>query len=268
MNTSNRYLSEIYIYPVKSARGISLKKSIVDSRGLRFDRRWMVIDENNTFISQRKFPVMATVETGIDEKNLILKSSDMPEIRIPLESAEKSAISVKIWKDTCAAYFCGREAADWFSHKLGINCRLVYMPENSNRPVDRKYSHINRQVSFADGYPFLILSDASLDDLNNRLHQPLPVNRFRPNLVLAETAPYEEDKWREILIGNIRLHVVKPCSRCVITTTDQKTGKTSKEPLRTLATYRKFDDKVLFGQNAVHENEGELKTGDSIEIIR
>ncbi len=267
MKKSRPHLSEIYIYPVKSVGGISLQKAEVDSRGLRYDRRWMVVDETGTFLSQRRFPKMATITAAMDEHRLRLSAPDMPDITVPLKTPPVRQFEVRIWKDICLAYSCGTETGEWFSEILKLRCRLVYMPDESDRPADPAYSPVKTQVSFADAFPFLIISRASLDDLNSRLKEKLPMNRFRPNLVFSGTSAYAEDYWKLIRIGDVRLHVVKPCSRCVITTTDQKTGKTGREPLKTLATYRKVGDKVYFGQNAIQDNEGTLQVGYSLEIL-
>jgi uncharacterized protein YcbX len=160
----------------------------------------------------------------------------------------------------------GEEVSQWFSEFLELSCQLVYMPDNSYRPVNSRYASHNQQVSFADGFPFLLISEASLQDLNERLDQPIPMNRFRPNLVVSGCEAFAEDSWRSIRIGSIPFHVVKPCERCLITTVDQAQGIRGKEPLQTLAQYRLSNGKILFGQNLIPAELGTLQVGDSVEI--
>jgi uncharacterized protein YcbX len=262
----NPYLSYIVVYPLKSAGGIVLQKAEVGPRGLKYDRRWMVVDKNLEFISQRKFPRMATVSVSFTEDSLLLSAPDYPQLQVPFLLKKISVLNVRIWNDICMAYSCGKEPAEWISTLLETECRLVYMPDVTNRPVDKQFTSLEKQVSFADSFPFLIISEASLQDLNNRMSFPLPMDRFRPNLVVTGCPPYDEDSWKIIEIGTLRLHVVKSCSRCVITTIDQNTGEAGKEPLRTLAGYRRKGDKVFFGQNAVHENETKIEVKDRILI--
>ncbi len=261
------YLFGIYIYPVKSAGGISLQRAEVGFRGLKYDRRWMVVDKNLNFISQRNFPRLATVKVELTNDHLLMYAPDLPHFRVPIFCEKILVKNVRIWNDICMAYSCGKEPAEWFSTLLKTECRLVFMPDVSNRPVNASVSPLQKQVSFADSFPFLIISEASLHDLNGRLPAPLPMNRFRPNLVITGCSPYSEDDWKTVQIGSLRLHVVSPCSRCVITTVDQDTGEAGKEPLRALATYRRKGDKVLFGQNAVHENETKIAVGDRLHVI-
>jgi uncharacterized protein YcbX len=171
-----------------------------------------------------------------------------------------------VWDDTCSATWLGQKAAEWFSEFLGMACSLVHMASDTVRPADPALAPGGTRVSFADGFPFLLISEASLADLNRRLAEPLPMNRFRPNLVVAGGEPYQEDSWTRIEIGGIGLQVVKPCGRCLVTTTDQITGERGKEPLRTLATYRKRDGEVMFGQNVLHEAPGHLRIGDPVVL--
>jgi uncharacterized protein YcbX len=169
-----------------------------------------------------------------------------------------------VWDDSCEATWVGERAAAWFTQFLGSACSLVHMAEQVVRPADPAFAPPESRVSFADGFPFLLISEESLADLNGRLADPLPMNRFRPNLIVAGGEPYAEDGWKEIQIGGVSLKVVKPCGRCVVTTTDQSTGERGQEPLRTLATYRRRDGLVMFGQNVVHERPGRLRLGDRV----
>jgi MOSC domain-containing protein len=259
-----RRLAALNIYPIKSARGIALAESEVDGFGLRYDRRWMVVDDSGQFLSQRSHSRLALVVPSIAGDELRVDAPGMPTLEIPLHPSPTVATTVAVWDDVCPATWVGEPAACWFSEFLGSACSLVHMPDDVVRPADSKFAPQEAKVSFADGFPFLLISEESLADLNRRLAEPLPMNRFRPNLVVAGGGPYEEDRWVCIEIGGIRLRVVKPCGRCVVTTTDQTTGERGKEPLRTLATYRKRDGEVMFGQNVVHEGGGRLRVGDPV----
>ncbi len=259
-------LTGLNIYPIKSARGIPLEVSAVDEFGLRYDRRWMVVDESGVFLSQRSHPRLALVAPSLRGGMLQVDAPGMPTLQTPLHPKETVATRVTVWDDTCPATWVGDRAAEWFSGFLGYPCSLVHMAEQVVRPADPAFAPAGVRVSFADGFPFLIISEESLADLNGRLSKPLPMNRFRPNLVVAGAEPFAEDTWDVIQIGGIRLRVVKPCARCLVTTTDQASGERGKEPLRTLATYRKVNGEVMFGQNAVHEGTGRFRVGDSVTI--
>ena len=259
-------LSEINIYPIKSARGLSLATAQLEKLGLRYDRRWMVVDENGSFLTQRKHPRMALVRAEPESDHLRITAPLMEPLSVPLSTETLQLTDVQIWENRIRAASLGNQASDWFSTFLGFKCQLVYNNQ-ALRPVNPKYAVGEDHVSFADAFPLMLISEASLQDLNQRLDTPIPMNRFRPNLVIRGCQPYEEDTWKEILVGGIRLHVVKPCARCVIPTVDQNTAVQSKEPLRTLTTYRERDGKVLFGQNIIHGGEGVLNVGDSVEVL-
>lgn len=260
-------LTAIYIYPIKSAAGIALETAQVASQGFQYDRRWMVVDQKGKFMSQRHFPRMALITVRQSKQQLVIEAPAQKPLLIPLVLNSPQRISVQVWSDTCDAIPLGEEVAEWFSEFLGTSCQLVYMPEDCLRPVKSRYQVNNEQVSFADGFPFLLISDASLADLNQRLEQPVPMNRFRPNLVVSGCEAFAEDGWQSIKIGSISFRVVKPCDRCVITTVDQAQGIAGKEPLHTLAQYRRWDGKIWFGQNLIHEQLGMLKVGDSVEVV-
>ena len=259
-------LSGLNVYPIKSARGIVLDEAEVDQFGLRYDRRWMVVDDSGVFLSQRSHPRLALVVPNMRHGTLQVDAPGMPRLQMPLHPKDIVATSVAVWDDTCPATWVGHGAAEWFSDFLGCACTLVHMADGVVRPADPAFAPPGVRVSFADGFPFLLISEESLADLNRRLTEPLPMNRFRPNLVVSGGEPYSEDEWRRIQIGDVRMQVVKPCARCVVTTTDQSTGERGKEPLRTLATYRKVGGEVMFGQNVVHENTGRLRVGDPVVI--
>jgi len=260
-------LTALNIYPIKSAHGLALSESEVDGFGLRYDRRWMVVDDSGQFLSQRSHACLALVVPSIRGDKLQVDAPGMRTLEVPLTPSPAVATSVRVWDDVCSANWVGQHAADWFSDFLECPCSLVHMAEDGVRPADPAFAPPGSRVSFADGFPFLLISEESLADLNRRLDEPLPMNRFRPNLVVAGGGPYQEDHWTNFEIGGIRLRVVKPCGRCVVTTTDQATGERGKEPLRTLATYRKQDGEVMFGQNVIHEGRGYFRVGDAVTLL-
>ena len=269
VNTKNLFLSQIFVYPIKSIGGISLDSSNVTTRGLKYDRRWLLVDENNVFITQRLYPEMALIQPSIinDTFQLKHKTKNINQISIPAFLSEGKELNVKIWNDYCSAFHYNSDVDQWFSEILNTKCKLVYMPDDSNRYIDKTYAKNNEIVSFADGYAFLIIGKSSLDDLNNRLEVKLPINRFRPNFVFTGGKPFEEDSLKKIKIGNIIFDVVKPCERCIIPTTDQETAKRNEEPLLTLSKYRKENNKIFFGQNLIQNNLGKISVGDEITIL-
>ena len=267
------YLSEINIYPVKSLAGITLKEAKIERRGLEFDRRWLLVDENNKFLTQREFPKMATVKTEVAADGLQV-SCNGNSLEIAFEPETVETKTVKIWSNRCRAKIYDAAVNEWFSDVLETRCRLVVMPEATERKVDYFYRvREDDHVSFADAYPFLLIGENSLADLNSRLKEDLPMNRFRPNLVVADSEGFAEDGWKKIRIGEAVFHVVKPCARCVMTTIEQTTGeKDGKEPLKTLASFRipkrSLKKKILFGQNLIAETAGaRLRVGDKIEVL-
>ncbi|PWK24475.1 hypothetical protein LV89_02988 [Arcicella aurantiaca] len=263
-------LSEIYIYPVKSLGGIALSKANITDRGLENDRRFMLVDENGRFLSQREFSVLAIFQTEIIDNSLIITNRKTgKELVINLsQPSSTNAIQATVWDDTVEALEVSKEASQWFTEALSFQARLVYMPEESHRKTDAQYSLKGDEItSFSDGYPILIAGQASLDDLNNRLASAININRFRPNLVFTGGEPFEEDAWHEFTVGDVRFFGVKPCARCIMTTIDQATGeKAGKEPLLTLNKFRKAGNKILFGQNVLISQLGEIAVGDSIEV--
>jgi uncharacterized protein YcbX len=262
------FVSALYVYPIKSCGGISLEVAQISQKGIRGDRAFMVVDLAGRFITQRVQPRMALIQLAVGENGVLtVTAPNMPEISIMANDTGKRC-NVEIWNDTCIGVDQGDAIATWFSTFLGIACRVVHMPENYVRQVNPQYAVQEQdQVAFADGYPFLLVTEASLADLNARMQEPLPVNRFRPNIVLAGTLPYVEDTWRKIYIGEVLFHIVKACERCSVTTTDQATSVVGKEPLRTLATDRRAQKGVMFGQNLIHAHEGIIHLGDTIEVV-
>ena len=262
------HLSGLFVYPIKSAGGIPLKASEVDGRGLRHDRRWMLVDETGCSMSQRRFPRMALIRVRIEPDGLVVDAPGMPSLEVPLQPPAGRLMLTRVWDDLVESLTVGHDADRWFSGFLDVNCRLVYLPDESVRPVDLTYGGSRDQVGLADGFPFMLISEASLADLNARLEEPVPMDRFRPNLVVRGCEPFAEDNWRLVRIGSITFRVVKPCERCAITTVNQRTAATSKEPLRTLARFRRSGKKVLFGQNLIHDKRDTLHTDDPVEVIQ
>jgi uncharacterized protein len=259
-------LSGLYIYPIKSASGLSLAEAEVGDRGLKYDRRWMVVDPRGKFMTQRKHPAMALIRVGLGQQ-LELSAPGIADLALPLEPrADAVAEVVEVWGDRCHALSMGDTAAQWLSKFLQTPCQLVYMPESSQRPTAHGQLGDDRLVSFADAYPFLLISEASLADLNARLMQPVPMNRFRPNFVVQGCGAFAEDGWTQIRIGEITFDLPKRCDRCSIPGVDQNSGIQQKEPLLTLAKYRLQGGKIWFGQNLVHHATGNLRLGDRVVI--
>jgi len=257
-------LSEINIYPIKSLGGISVKSAIALDKGFENDRRWMLIDQNNKFLSQRTIHKMALFKVSILQDALEVRHQNQ-SIQIPFSAGGKD-INVQIWDDICIGRQVDENIDQWFSDEMGIKCSLVKMPANSDRLVDQNYAKSNEVVSFADGYPYLIVGESSLIDLNSKLETSIPMNRFRPNLVFKGGAAFVEDSWKDFSIGETKFKAVKPCARCVLTTIDQETGIAGKEPLATLSKYRRVEQKVLFGQNLVCVQGGEVNVGEFISF--
>jgi uncharacterized protein len=264
-------LSSLHIYPVKGLKGIDLGEARCTDRGLEHDRRWMVVDSTGIFLTQREHPKMATVWTDIGGGVLALSAPDVASVEVPLVSRGSSRVRVKVWSSVCDAVPVSPAADQWLSDHLGLACRLVYMPDDSQRYSNRRYAGDGKRVGFADGYAYLMIGKGSLDDLNARLaakdHPALPMNRFRPNLVVSGSVAYAEDRWKEVRIGEAILRTAKPCGRCQVTTTDQATGEVKgPEPLATLSSYR--DSKefgVMFGMNLVTARTGIVRVGDVVE---
>lgn len=269
----NIELRRMYVYPVKSCGGVSLREAALDDRGLRHDRRWMLVDGGGRFVSQRRLPRMALISTSFGDDALLLDAPGMPTLSLVLDPTPDELgprVPVRVHDDETLGATVGQKADRWLGQFLGPGYSLVYMPDDVIRPVDGRYASGDDRVGFADGFPFLLLSEASLADLNSRLDEPIPENRFRPNFVVSGEGAleaYVEDDWQRLRIGEVDMRVAKPCSRCKITTVDQKTAQTGREPLRTLARYRHVGKNVMFGQNLVHDSRGRLNTGDPVEVL-
>jgi uncharacterized protein YcbX len=262
-------VSELYIYPIKSLSGIAVKSAKITDRGFEHDRRWLLVDGENRFLTQREHPQMALLQPSIENNELkVIHKLNNQSFSIAIDTplAAGPAI-VTIWDDTCKAEFVSVAADQWFSAMLGLQCRLVYMPDETQRIVDQHYAPKNSITSFSDAYPFLIIGQASLDDLNSRLDEPLPMNRFRPNIVFTGGKPFDEDLYNHFKTGGVDFYGVKLCARCVMTTIEQETAKKGKEPLKKLASYRFKNNKILFGQNLIHQGDGEIAVGDELVVL-
>ncbi len=263
---TTRILSDLFIYPVKSLGGFRVDKWDVVSTGLKYDRQWMLIDENGQFLSQRKLPDMALIHTQISPAHLIISAPLQDDLILSLTPELGEVMQSSIWGDSCSAHHISKTADAWFSCFLKTPCHLVYLPTKTKRGVDLMYAEDHDQVSFSDGFPFLIASKNSLKHLNQSLRTPIEMVRFRPNLVIDGGDAYDEDSWREITIGTIDFRLPKPCSRCAIPGINPKTAQHEKEPLTALSQLRKWQNKTYFGQNALHNQSGELNVGDKITV--
>lgn len=265
----NPVLAAIYRYPVKSLRGESFGSLDVDARGLALDRRWMIVDADGRFLTQRQESRLALIDARVgDAGHLSLNASGMPRLDLePVDSTPDATLDVTVWSDTVPAMAVGQRADAWLSRFLDRPCRLVHMPDQVHRAVDPYYATGADEVGFADGFPFLMISQASLDDLNQRLAAPVPMQRFRPNLVVDGCAAFAEDRWRELRIGDLTFRVAKPCSRCLVPNVDLDSGERGQEPLKTLLRYRRRRNRVYFGQNLLHSGPGHLAVGMPVEVV-
>lgn len=260
-------LSQIFIYPIKSLAGIQVDQWPVTPTGLKYDRKWMLVDKQQQFLSQRRLPKMALLKTQMIDQQLIVSAPNQADLVLRLEPpTTNDTQEVTAWGDKCQALEVSQQANQWFSDFLATPCTLVYQPDENIRTVDQKYALANDQTSFSDGFPFLIISAASLALLNQQMGLSLSIRCFRPNLVISDCSAYAEDSWRKISIGEIAFRLPKPCSRCSVPQIDPDTALTGKEPLRTLARTRKWNNKVFFGQNALHDSLGILRIGDNVMI--
>ncbi len=260
-------LTSLHSYPVKSCKGMDLQEMEIGALGPLWDRRWMLVNRDGRFLSQRLVPKMALISSKVEHGILKIIFPDGTTFLRPI-TEEGKWIEVEVWKDRCQALDQGDEAAAVFSDFLGLECRLVYFSAHSLRIVDQKYAVSPQDgVSFSDGFPFLIVSEESLADLNGRLDVPVGMNRFRPNLVVKGCLPFAEDGWRLIRIGSLQFRIVKPCSRCVITCIDPETSVKGVEPMQTLSSYRKMEKGIFFGQNAIQLGAGVLRVGDRVDVL-
>lgn len=259
-------LSGLFVYPIKACGGVALEAARVVERGLALDRRYMLIDRSGTFITQREAPRLCLVRTELTESSIVVRSPHATTLELPHALAEGEPAPCRVWGDACSA-LCHAEGSRWFAELMNEDVRLVYMPESERRAVNPRRARAGDIVSFADGYPCLVISEASLSDLNARSPEPLTMTRFRPNLVISGCEPYAEDGFERLRVGEVDFRAVKRCDRCVVTTVDPSTGERGREPLRTLAQYRLEDGKVWFGMNLIHDGPGVLRVGDECSAI-
>ncbi len=262
-------LSQLAIYPIKSCAQITLTQAELSPFGLHNDRRWMLVDEQGVMLTQRKHARMCLIHCQTDHQLIRVNAPGMDELAIDTESTlhDNRSVPARVWEDDCRALDAGEQAAAWFTGFLGTPARLVYFPDDTFRQCDLNYAREGEQTAFSDGFPYLLISQASLDDLNSRLDQPVEMRRFRPNLVIEGSDAFAEDNWKRIRIGDINFRLVKPCSRCIIPSIDPDTGLKNAEPVKTLASYRQRQNKIYFGQNVVAEGHGVLETGMTVEVL-
>ncbi len=260
------FVSQLFIYPIKSLGGIALNQSKIEERGLQYDRRWMLCNEQNQFISQRDFKELALFKLRFSDIGFEVKYKNEATFEIPFFINGNAEI-VKVWDDECEAIEY-QKASDWFSKMLNINCKLFYMPNESERKIDKNFSTKNEITSFSDGFPILIIGQESLNDLNNKLAEKMEINRFRPNIVFTGGSAFDEDHFTDFSVNNIPFKAVKLCARCQVITINQTTGISSAEPLKTLATYRSANNKVLFGKNViVLQANGFIHVNDELKLL-
>lgn len=261
------HLDAIYVHPIKSCRGVALPEAVLDDRGLVHDRRYMLVDEAGRFISLRSEPRLAKVHVVIEEDGYRVTPGDQGGFELPFGFEEGPSREVSIWDDRVEArvHEAGSSAMSKF---LGVRVWLVHMPNSTRRRVDPRFARADDQVGFADAYPLLMLSRATIDDVSRRVGARMEMARFRPNLVLAGVEAYQEDLMAELRIGEVSFRGPKACSRCVATTVDPRTGVSGLEPLRTLAGYRREKGKIWLGMNLVHDSHGRIRVGDPVEIVR
>ncbi|MGB4858126.1 MAG: MOSC domain-containing protein [Dokdonella sp.] len=261
-------LSSIHRYPFKSAAGETLASAVVESLGLAGDRRWMAVDANGRFITAREHGRMWLISATLDDDALQLATGGAATIRIdPSELGER--IDVTLWKDRLSVRTGARNANAWMSGFLGQPVRVVHLDQQTHRAVDPDYAQSGDEVSLADGYPLLLISQASLDGLNARLDEHVEMLRFRPSLVVTANVAHAEDDWKRIRIGAVEFDVVKSCARCVLPTVHPLTGvrDPTGQPMRTLTQYRRSANGVMFGQNLIPRGNGVIEVGDPVQVL-
>lgn len=258
-------VTDIYIYPIKSTKGIALRQALVEEKGLKDDRRYMLVDPEGKFITGRTHPQLTQVNIEFSKKGLYLSAPKQPSFYIQPEQFSQQQLDVEIWDDTLQAQHCNKDCDQWFTDFLGEPCKLVYFSESTSRCVKNKQT----QVSFADGYPLLLINQSSVDHLNTLLETPVTALNFRPNILIKGDLPFIEDNWARIKIGEVEFEVSKPCSRCNFTNVDPKTGVADiEQPLKTLAQFRFYEGDIDFGQNLIPLNEGMIRSGDQVQVLQ
>ena len=264
------HVTEINVYPIKSCGRIPRGSEVVGARGLAGDRRYMLVDAEGGFLTQRRHPRLALIDVADDgEGGYRIEAPGQPPLRLPREWRHGGELEVTVWRDTVQATAAADEAGAWFAGFLGFSCRLVYLAEHQHRAVPNDAARFDDEVGFADAAPLLLTSEASLAELNARLPAPVTMRRFRPNVVVAADRAFDEDRWRRLRIGEAEFEVGWPCSRCVLTTVDPETGikDPSGEPLKTLRSFRRTDAGVMFGQNLIPRRLGRISVGDEVVVV-
>ena len=261
-------LSNLTYYPIKACRGFDVAESQVERMGLASDRRMMVVTPSGKFLTQREYPRLALVTPTVKNGMVTLSAPNFDSLQFGIQSTG-TPTPVEVWKSKdVSAIDQGEESAQWLSDWLGVSVRLVHVADGFKRKLNPEYAvHADDHTGFADGYPILIISEESLQDLNSKLDSAVPMNRFRPNIVVKGCEPFAEETWRRIRIGGVEMALVKPCARCVVTTIDKDTLAKSKEPLKTLSSYRMQELGAIFGVNVIPLNEGVVKVGMSVEVL-
>ncbi len=261
-------LSGLFVYPVKSMRAVAVPHAAVEPCGLEADRRWMVVDAQGCFLSQRQLPRLARFAAHVEADGLCLRL-DAQRLRVTRPDARCERIMVSLWRSHVLVSCAGATADAWLSEQLGQACRLVYLDDPHARPIEAPYGERGEHVSFADGFPALLTTEASLARLNDALAAPIGMDRFRPNLVVGGAAAWAENRWRQLKIGEVAFRAPKPCTRCVITTIDQSSGGIARtgEPLKTLARLNRRPEGVVFGLNLTPLSAGVLRIGDPVTIL-
>ncbi|CAM5585484.1 MULTISPECIES: MOSC domain-containing protein [Streptomyces] len=272
----NAELTSIHLYPLKGARGLALPEAAVEPWGLAGDRRWMLVDAEDRFITQRSFPTLALVSaTPLPGGGLALAVPGQDPWTVPAPGPGAPSATVEIWKDKVSAVSGDATASARLSAFLGVAVRLVHLADPArDRLVDQRFADPGETVSLADGYPLLVTTTDSLDALNALIAEgdhaaegPLPMERFRPSVVVSGTGAWDEDGWARVAVGEVTFKVAKMCGRCVVTTTDQRTAERGKEPLRTLSRHRRFGSQLVFGQNLIPESTGTVRAGDPFTVL-
>ncbi len=253
-------VTELYIYPIKSLAGVRVETALAQEMGFENDRRWMLIDDKNQFITQRKHPVLSQFYPKINDDKIEI-SYHYTKHKFSLLERLNEPILSKVWDDESTVFEVSKATSEWFSDLLGFSCKLVKISNKGDRKHKSTKLNQSLNVSLADGYPYLLLGTKSLDYLNEKLEEKITVQRFRPNIVISTELAHEEDSFNTFQIGDVKFKNLKPCGRCIIVNNNPITGIMSKEPLRTLSQYRKVDNTVLFGTNIFCLNEGEIKVG-------
>lgn len=258
----------MYVYPVKSLKGISINTAVVTPKGFQYDRKWMLVNESGQFLTQRTLPKMALIATAIVNEHLVLSYADK-KVLLPLEEKPQETIKVTVWNDIVNAAVCKGEVHQWLSSILEMPCKLVFMQDSEHRFVDPQYANKAETVNFPDGYPCLITNTSSLQALNEKLQTKIDMIRFRPNIVVYTDVPFDEDRWRQIRIASRMFEAVKPCARCGVPNVDPDTALVDSEPSKVLNTFRNVNGKIIFGQNLLVKESANfvISTGDEVEVL-